>query len=308
MRLDWTAIDGEGANKGFFCLQVKGEWFEKADGEVTSDFLQLLAAYGPYRVTRLDVQQTIPTEEFLTPWWISAFEVGALKVVGKKYFEPRGKKRSKDEYPLGATIYHGVRTSERFARQYDKHKKSGVGPPRRRDEIEIKGDTSRKLWDQMQEELLLAERNGEVRGARLRSFSKQAIRAYLPIRDTSRWMHRDLPQNWAQIAEEPVNWTELFDDKPISIQPAPRRVSGLLKSYRYANQNFGSAVAVQTIARIHQNRVDGMTHRDACENALMHLFDDFVNHANEKRVMEFLDEFPPSMRGELEVLLSLIHI
>ena len=44
LRLDWTPLNGEGVNKGYFCLQVKGEWFEKADGEITSDFLQLLDA------------------------------------------------------------------------------------------------------------------------------------------------------------------------------------------------------------------------------------------------------------------------
>ena len=86
-------LTGEGVNKGFFCLQVKGEWFDKADGEVTADFLQFLAAYGIYRVTRIDIQQTTETKKYLTPWWITAFEAGALRVIGKKYFEPRGIKQ-----------------------------------------------------------------------------------------------------------------------------------------------------------------------------------------------------------------------
>ena len=302
MRLDWTPISGDGANKGFFCLQVKGEWFEKADGQVTTDFFQLLAAYGIYRVTRLDIQQTIVTKKYLTPWWIRAYESGALKVIGKKWFEPRGKKSARDDFPAGATVYHGNRTSERFARQYDKHKRSGIGPARRRDEIEIKGDSCRRLWDQLLDELVQAEQQGEDRGARLHSFSKRSIRAFLPIRDTSRWMHRDLPQNWAQIAEEPMNWTDLFTEEPMAIQAAPKRVTSLLKSYRYANQNFGSAMVVQTLSRIHQARLDGLDHHDACDEAIKHLFDDCVNNASEKRVMEFLDEFPPSWRGDLEVL------
>ena len=99
-----------------------------------------------------------------------------------------------------------------------------------------------------------------------------------------------------------MNWTDLFTESAIAIEPAPKRVTSLLKSYRYANQNFGSAVAVQTISRIHQNRLDGMDHHDACDEAIKHLFDDFVNNASEKRVMEFLDEFPPSWRQDLEIL------
>ena len=302
LRLDWTDINGEGANKGYFCLQVKGEWFDKADGSVTADFLQFLAAYGIYRVTRIDIQQTTETSRYLTPWFIRAFEVGALRVIGKKYFEPRGKKSSLDGYPAGATIYHGSRTSERFARQYDRHKKADCGPPRRRDEIEIKGDTCRRLWDELLEDLDHGEQLGEDRGTRLHAFSKSAIRAYLPIRDTSRWMGKDLPKDWAQYAEEPMNWTDLFTDEARPIQPAPKRVTSLLKSYRYARSNFGSAVAAMTIKRIHEKRLEGWDHYAACDWAYKTLFDDFCLGANEKRVMEFIDELPPSYRREMEVL------
>ena len=54
--------------------------------------------------------------------------------------------------------------------------------------------------------------------------------------------------------------------------------------------------------QIHEKRLDGWTHSDACDRAYKHLFDDFVNNANEKRVMEFIDEMPPSYRGDLELL------
>ena len=300
LRLDWTRPDGEGVNQGFFCLQVKGEWFAQADGETTADFLELLHAYGIYRVTRLDIQQTVCTKKFLTPWWITAFEAGALRVIGKKYFEPRGVKNSSDDYPAGATIYHGVRTSERFGRQYDKHKKSGVGPPRRRDEIEIKGDSCRRLWDELIADQVSAEQQGEDRGVRLHSFSKSAIRAYLPIRDTSRWLGKDLPKNWAQIAEEPMNWAELFTEDARDIQPAPRRVTSLLKSYRYANQNFGASVAATAIQRIIDLEQKGWDVHSASVETYKSILDDFVNHANEDRVKEFFDEMKPSLRDDYE--------
>lgn len=300
LRLDWTRPDGEGVNQGFFCLQVKGEWFAQADGETTADFLELLTAYGIYRVTRLDIQQTVCTKKFLTPWWITAFEAGALRVIGKRYFEPRGVKNSSDDYPAGATIYHGVRTSERFARQYDKHKKSGVGPPRRRDEIEIKGDSCRRLWDELIADQVSAEQQGEDRGVRLHSFSKSAIRAYLPIRDTSRWLGKDLPKNWAQIAEEPMNWAELFTEDARDIQPAPKRVTSLLKSYRYANQNFGASVAATAIQRIIDLEQKGWDAHSASVETYKSILDDFVNHANEDRVKEFFDEMKPSLRDDYE--------
>ena len=302
LRLDWTPLAGEGVNKGYFCLQVKGEWFDKADASVTADFLELLAAYGIYRVTRIDIQQTVLTKRHLTAWWIKGFDSGNLRVIGKKCYEPRGKKSSADDYPAGATLYHGARTSERFARQYDRHKKAKIGPPRRRDEIEIKGDSCRRLWDELLAEMVEAEQQGENRGVRLAAFSKRAIRAYLPIRDTSRWVGRELPKDWAQYAEEPMNWTDLFTDEAAAIQPAPKRVTSLLKSYRYANQNFGSAIAAMSLKRYVESRHQGMSDHEASDYVYCCLMDDFVNNANEKRVMEFFDEMPPSWRTELEVL------
>ena len=157
LRLDWTKLGEDGNNEGFFCLQVKGTWFESADGETQADFLQLLEQYGPYRITRLDFQQTTRTNTHLTPYWIEKFEAGLYRVIGRKHYEPRGKKDGAGAYPEGATLYHGSRASEKFARQYDKDKESGHGPPRRRDEVEIKGESARNLWKQMHAELLLTE-------------------------------------------------------------------------------------------------------------------------------------------------------
>ena len=299
LRLDWTRPGEEGVNEGFFCLQVKGEWFDQADGETQADFLQLLDAYGVYRVTRIDLQQTIPTRKFLTPWWIRAFENGELKVVGKNVYEPRGKKAGADEYPKGATLYHGSRTSERFSRQYDRHKKANCGPPRRRDEVELKGRTARDCWDELLNDLVEGERQGETRSSRLWAFTKKSIRAYLPIRDTSRWVGRDLPKNWAAMSKEPNSWSALFSEEAKSIQKAPRRVTSMLKSYQYANANFGAAVAAKVCQDILDWELEGYAEWEAMEQAFAGIVLDFVNGANEDRVEEFFQEMPPKNRDHL---------
>jgi len=300
LRLDWTRTGEEGSNPGFFCLQVKGEWFDAADGETAADLIQLLDAYGLYRVTRIDIQQTVKTTKYLTPWWIRAFETGNLRVVGKGVYEPRGKKASHDDYPAGATLYHGSRTSERFARQYDRHKKVTVGPPRRRDEIEIKGQSARDLWAEMVQDLGQCEQHGTPRGARLRSFSKRSIRAYLPIRDTSRWAGKQLPQNWASMASEPTTWAALFDEEAKGIKPAPGRVSSMLKSYRYATTNFGASVAAKAVIDTKKWLDRGYPQFEAEEQAVLGILYDFVNEANEDRVRDFFAEQPVSHRNTLE--------
>ena len=294
LRLDWTRPSEEGNNAGFFCLQVKGSWFSSADGETQADFLQLMQAYGVYRCTRIDFQQTHRTTNRLTPWWIRKFELGHYRVIGKKHYEPRGAKTADGDYPLGATLYHGSRSSERVARQYDKHLESNYGPPRRRDEIEIKGQSARDLWTQMHEELLLTEQLGTSRGVTLHSFSKGTIRALLPIRDCSRWEGKPLPKKWAQVAKEPTTWATLFDDDPITVKPRERKITHLLKSYRYATENFGSAVSVMFCKYLEEYKDLGDALGEASDNAYARVVDEFFLGANEDRVNDFLGELPLS--------------
>jgi hypothetical protein len=300
LRLDWTRANEEGNNPGFFCLQIKGTWFEAADGETQADFLQLMQAYGPYRCTRMDFQQTSRTTNRLTPWWIRKFESGDFRVIGKKHYEPRGPRTAEGNYPTGATLYHGSRTSERFARQYDKHLESDHGPPRRRDEIECKGQTARDLWAQMHEELLTTEQLGTCRGATLHSFSKGTIRALLPIRDTSRWAGKKLPTKWAQVASEPTTWATLFDADPITVKPRERKITHLLKSYRYANENFGSAVSVMFCKYLEEYQEAGKSRSDASEDSYARIVDEMFLGANEERVDAFCGELPPSMKKRVK--------
>ena len=294
LRLDWTRPNEEGNNAGFFCVQVKGTWFAAADGETQADFLQLMQAYGVYRCTRIDFQQTHRTTTRLTPWWIQKFESGDYRIIGKKHFEPRGPKRSDGAYPLGATLYHGSRSSERVGRQYDKHLEADFGPPRRRDEVEVKGQSARDLWQQMHDELLLTEQLGTSRGATLHSFTKGTIRALLPIRDCSRWSGKQLPKKWAQVAKEPTTWATLFDDDPITVKPRERKITHLLKSYRYATDNFGSAVSVMFAKYLEEYKSLGDALGEASDNAYARVIDEFFLGANEDRVNDFLGELPRS--------------
>ena len=299
LRLDWTRPNEEGNNAGFFCLQVKGQWFEAADGETAADFLQLMQQYGPYRCTRIDFQQTTKTVKYLTPWWIKKFESGEFRVVGKKHYEPRGLKDSANRYPSGATLYHGSRSSERYSRQYDKHLQEGSGASRRRDEIEAKGETARNLWTALHDELTLSEQLGTQRGATLHSFSKSTIRALLPIRDCSRWLGQELPTRWSSMAKEPGSWSSLFDDDPITVKPREQKITHLLKSYRYARANFAAPISVMVCKWIYERVESGQDPSGAAYDSYAQLVDEMALAANEDRVMEFIGELPPSVRKEV---------
>lgn len=292
LRLDWTRPGEEGQNPGYFCLQVGGRFFSQTNGETQADFLQLLEAYRPLRATRLDIQQTVRTDSRLTPWWIKQFDSGKFRVVGRKHYEQRGKKDHSGNFPDGATLYHGSRTSERYARQYDKHLESGTGLPRRRDEIEIKGESCRDLYAQLHESLLKCEETGQPRGEALYSFSKRSIRAFLPIRDMSPWAKKETPKHWSQMAEEPLSWSTLFDEDPLMIKPRETKVTSLIKSYRYATNNFGSALAVRHAHLVRDHEIEGLPEDMAWNVAAQEVIQDCYRDGNPDRAKEFCAEFP----------------
>ena len=291
LRLDWTRPGEEGQNPGYFCLQVQGTWFEQADGDTAADLLQLLQAYGPLRATRLDFAQTIHTKRHLTPWWIRKFEQGKFRVLGRKHYEPRGSRDALGGYPLGATLYHGSRNSERFARQYDKHLQKDSGEPRRRDEVEIKGQSCRDLWTDLQVALGEAEATGLSRGATLHSFSKRSIRAFLPIRDCSQWPRNELPANWSRMAKEPTTWANLFEEDALTIKPREKTVTGLLKSYRYATQNFSASIYVMFLLKSQELEQQGFSEEAAWGLAAEEHIDEMCLAANPDKIQEFASEF-----------------
>ena len=96
-----------------------------------------------------------------------------------------------------------------------------------------------------------------------------------------------------------MNWSELFQEDAMGIQPAPKRVTGLLKSYRYANSNFGSAISVMTAKRFVEAIRCGATQEEASNEAYCALMDDAFLGANETKVMEFISELTPSLRDQV---------
>ena len=111
------------------------------------------------------------------------------------------------------------------------------------------------------------------------------------------------------MAKEPTSWTALFEEEAKDIKPAPKRVSSMLKSYRYANANFGAAVTAKVCEDILDWEDDNWSDFEAKEQAFAGVVLDFVNGANEDRVDEFFQEMPPSRRDDLRrVFMDLVRL
>ena len=96
------------------------------------------------------------------------------------------------------------------------------------------------------------------------------------------------------MATEPTTWATLFDGDPITVKPRERKLSSLLKSYRYANANFGSAVSVMFAKYLEEYKDLGDALGEASDNAYARVIDEFFLGANEERVNDFLGEMPLS--------------
>ena len=74
----------------------------------------------------------------------------------------------------------------------------------------------------------------------------------------------------------------------------------MLKSYRYATQNFGAAVAAKICRDTVMWEDRGFSPWEAQEEAFKGVAYDFINGANEDRVEEFFAEMEPSLRQRLQ--------
>jgi hypothetical protein len=298
--LDWTPADGEGPNKGYASAQLKGEFFKTLSPEESAFGLTWLAECLPYRCTRIDIQMT-NCETPAVPQIIKGFREGDLRVKQKTFFEPKGLELKNGLYPKGATLCHGTRSSDNYARQYDKHLQEEVvlknpepGPPRRRDEIELKAPLAQGVWDDLVSEIRNAALSPQPDWEAEARFVQGRIRHLLPIRDVSQWRDTEMPKNWASTAPEPLWWAELFSEDAVRA----RREKGLSKPFlarvEYPAKNYGGRFLQDLVLeRLKAERIfDGEPGAEML--ALLTVRDKYVASASEKYLDELLEQLPES--------------
>ena len=302
--LDWTPSDGDGPNKGFASVQLKGEFFDRLGSEECAFALAWLHESQPYRCTRIDLQMTNCSPP-LVPALIADYRAGRLRTKQKKYFEPKGVELANGNYPKGATLCHGTRASDNYARQYDKHlqalevmKEVDPGPPRRRDEVECKGPLAQAVWSDLitavtaDGELPVPTWTAEAR------FAQGSIRHLLPIRDISQWEGRDLPTNWASAAPEPTWWADLFSEDAVRARRAKGPSKPFLAALEYPKKAYGGRYLQGLVLHVLQGLEEGQTRDTVAEWATCKLRDEFVGHAAEARLAELLENLPEHQHAQ----------
>jgi hypothetical protein len=298
--LDWTPSTGEGPNKGFASVQLKGDFFDRLGAEEAAFAIAWLHECQPYRCTRIDLQQT-NCDTPLVPEIIRDYRAGRLRTRHKKFFEPKGLELAKGEYPKGATLVHGTRSSDNYARQYDKHlqlleigKVKDPGPPRRRDEVECKGPLAQAVWADLvasvtdDGQLPVPTWEAEAR------FAQGSIRHLLPIRDITQWEGRDLPTNWASAAPEPAWWAALFTEEAVRARRLKGPSKPFLAALEYPKKAYGGRYAQSLVLLTLQGLAEGQDPEHVALWAALKLRDEFVANASDARLDELLENLPES--------------
>lgn len=298
LTLDWTPSDGDGPNKGFASVQLKGDFFDRLGPEEASFALAWLHECQPYRCTRIDLQMT-NLDTPLVPEIIRAYRSGRLKTKQKKYFEPKGLELANGHYPKGATLVHGTRTSDNYARQYDKHlqlleigKVKDPGPPRRRDEVECKGPLAQAVWTDLVQAVTDDGQKPVPTWAAEARFAQGSIRHLLPIRDISQWEGRDLPTNWASTAPEPAWWAELFSEDAVRARRARGPSKPFLAALEYPRKAYGGRYLQDLVMTVLDSITEGVDPAHAMEYATCKVRDAYVANAADSRLDELLENLP----------------
>lgn len=295
--IDWTDRDGDGPNAGYASVEAKGQFFSALGAEESALALLLLSDLKPKACTRIDFQQT-HCDTLLVPEIIRRYREGLLKTKQKKHFEAKGAELANGLYPKGATLCHGSRKSENYGRQYDKHLEAlekgdpNPGPPRRRDEIELKSLTAQAAWEMLVSELTV-ELDLPASDFRAEARLAQAlVRHHMPIRDISQWEGGKLPVNWASTAPEPAWWAKHFSEEAVRARRRRGPSSTLLKRFGYMHKNFGGLYLQELVLK----HLDGdELYEDnavASEWAQCFIRDRMVSCASDRKLEELLDNLP----------------
>lgn len=296
--LDWTPSCGEGPNKGYASIQLKGDFFERLGSEEASFAFVWLYESQPYRCTRIDLQQTNCCTP-LVPEIIRDYRAGRLRTRQKRFFEPKGLELANGHYPKGATLAHGTRSSDNYARQYDKHlqllevgKDRDPGPPRRRDEVEIKGALAQVVWTDLIQAITVDSNQPVPTWTAEARFAQGSIRHLLPIRDTSQWEGRDLPTNWASTAPEPSWWAELFSEEAVRARRARGPSRPFLGALEYPRKTFGGRYLQDLVLTVLNSITEGVSPDHAMQYATCKVRDAYVANATDARLDELLENLP----------------
>lgn len=307
LSIDWTDRQGSGPNVGYASVEAKGQFFSALNAEESALALLLLNDLRPKACTRIDLQQT-HCDTLMVPELIHRYRQGLLKTRQKKHFEAKGAELAQGQYPRGATLCHGSRKSENYARQYDKHLEElekgspDPGPPRRRDEIELKSLTAQGAWDMLVAELTVeADTPGANFLAEAR-LAKSLIRHHLPIRDISQWSGGTLPVNWASTAPEPAWWAKHFSEDAVRARRKRGPSSTLLKRIGYMHRNQGGTYAQELVLKT----MEGLDYYEdlptASDWAQCYVRDRMLHCASDRKLQELLDNLPADKQELAEEL------
>ena len=205
---------------------------------------------GFYHCTRWDAQLTVLDHQ------PDIYEILRLVKDGyiwpKRYAnkEEKGKKNYLDEYTQSPTQYFGSTQSNAYVRIYDHGIKHKWDSSSVRFEVQL-----RKQWADDHFRRLLKRANTEMRGddgdLHMEEMTvKQTLQQHCDLRDTSKWVGKKRPKNWAQDAPA-VDWyAKLMDVSHDTLKATHRQAVTWERATEVMIEQYGRKVAKQLLCEM----------------------------------------------------------
>lgn len=241
--------EGKGQrNQGLMAINLPGQvWgaMEALERLIVIADVGELAGY--YRCTRWDAQLTTLSAPITAEQFVQRANEKSLWAVRYGQGMAYGRQNLHNDWIIPPSYYFGARGSNAMARVYDHGAKWRWPVPSLRFELEL-----RKQWANDHFSRLQRTANQELENEAGDLYAeeisvKSALKQHLRLKDTSKWVGKRLPKNWAQTAPDLDWYEELLDKTHDTLKATHKPVATWERAQELAIEQYGRKCAKQMI-------------------------------------------------------------
>ena len=245
---EFTPVGKGQRNQGMMAVSLPGQIWGALDAlerlVVISDAPQLC---GYYRCTRWDAQLTTLDPPLTASEFVKRANEKSLWAVRYGQGMAYGRQNLHNEWIVPPSYYFGARSSNAMARVYDHGQKWGWPVPTLRFELELRKQWANDHFERLHRTATheLEHQAGDIYAEEMSV--KSALKQHLKLKDTSKWVGKRLPKNWAQTAPDLGWYEELLDKTHDSLKATHRPVATWERAQELAIEQYGRKCAKQMI-------------------------------------------------------------
>jgi len=246
--VEFTPNGSNARNQGTMAISVPGQAWGALDAlerlVVISDVGELP---GYYRCTRWDAQLTTLDPPMNAEEFVRRADEKSIWAVRYGQGMAYGRKNLHNEWLQQPSYYFGARGSNAMARVYDHGVKWRWPMPTLRFELELRKQWANDHFSRLQRTAghELTTDGGDLYAEEMSV--KSALKQHLKLKDTSKWVGKRLPKNWAQTAPDLGWYDELLDKTHDPLKATHRAAATWERAQELAIEQYGRKCAKQML-------------------------------------------------------------